>query len=283
MIDRRSHVALDADGLPRVRLEKRAPRAKCSALVNPDDVQKRDVSTISGRGMSLARRTMTLPDGDMNQYMMTEIGNCDRPIIWQTGRSTNPSESATAGVEAFGDKAFSVGTSCLSGCTVLWIISRTGVYFAHYWENISFAPDRIHFKGDAEKAFEGTVVKGLREGVSKRGFEQQASLAGAVPDLADDHVKVYLMRPTEAWDDRVGAYQDKWDRMKEIVVELIPKVAEDGRWQEVTYEALNNFDPLLRTSARGHTLFKFDPDHNGKKKATMWVEAEPQPYHDDEW
>ena len=62
-----------------------------------------------------------------------------------------------------------------------------------------------------------------------------------------------------------------------------PGPAPKNRWTEVKYDALNNGNPLLQTTARGRVLFKFDPNENGKKRAALWVEQNATPYHNDVW
>lgn len=229
---------------------------------------------------------MTLPgDGDMNAFMVRETGSAGTQIIWQKKVKGEWEDMATADFMEFKNMAFSYGTGYLCGCTVLYIISRKGVYVAHYWENISFNPDPVWLEKykDADRAFQQTVIKGLNDGIGKGANIEQVSLRLQVDKIADDDVKAYLMIPSAGNNDEPDPYREKWEKIKETVNGLIPKLKEPDRWTEIKYDALNDDDPQLQNSAKGRTLFKFDPDHNGKRKATMWVEDHREPSHDDEW
>lgn len=68
------------------------------------------------------------------------------------------------------------------------IISRKGVYMAHYWENIAFAADdewlnRYKGKDNNEKQkkiFQATVIDGLNKGRGPQGNKFQVSHDGPV-------------------------------------------------------------------------------------------------------
>lgn len=228
---------------------------------------------------------MTLPGENMDEYMKKETGKTSYDIIWEKKVQGEPQDMATAVFAEYGRKAFSFATGGLCGCTALFVISRRAVYVAHYWENISFSPDKawVDEYGDADNAFQQTVIKGLNDGVGRGQNPEQVSLKSKVNRIADDHVRAYLMIPTTNADEVEDAYRDKWNLMKETVNGLIPRLREDGRWTEIRYEALDSTDPMLSETAMGKVLFKFDPDHNGMKKAALWIERNPEPWHDDEW
>lgn len=63
--------------------------------------------------------------------------------------------------EIGGDEAKSLGLNGPCGCTVLVIASRSGVYMAHYFEDIAFAPSEKFLKkyGSAEACFEKPLWK----------------------------------------------------------------------------------------------------------------------------
>ncbi len=68
-----------------------------------------------------------------------------KPIVLDTPDSVG--DMSTSVIQEFSklkpNEEFSTGTAGLKGCTTLYIISRTGVFAAHYWESISFSPDDI--------------------------------------------------------------------------------------------------------------------------------------------
>lgn len=78
-------------------------------------------------------------------------------------------------------------------------------------------------------------------------------------------------------------YRPRGNAMKNTVNRLAPTLATGDRWREVKYTPLRNRDPQLESTALGRVRFKYDPDHNGRRKATLWFEREATPYHDDEW
>lgn len=304
-------VAFDAEDLSeRLPSQKRDTRPKCSPRVY-NAAQNRETLNAT-----LDRRTMTLPDGtqpsDMDTWMIKEMvpGLYDA-IVWDKHVKGEPQDMATSVFEEFqvlkGTKlvdreAFSLGTAELCGCTTLIIISRRGVYMGHYWESISFNPDKVwldHY-GDKDKCFEKTVIDGLTSGVRSGGSQEQVSLKGQASKIEDQYIKAYLMIPTESNNDVVDGYRDRWTQMKDTVNEFVPTIntpplppppgtvpppgpAPKNRWTEVKYDALNNENPLLQTTARGRVLFKFDPNENGKKRAALWVEQNATPYHNDVW
>ena len=193
---------------------------------------------------------------------------------------------ATATFEVFGDEALSLGTGYLCGCTTLVIISRLSVYIGHYWENISFDPDRawLDVYDTAQRAFQQTVIKGLTQGVRPNSrIPEQVSLRNQARYFEDNYIHAYLMIPDADSNDVPDNYRPQWNAMRETVNRFVPTLATGDRWREVTYSPLQNFDPDLDSTAQGRLLFKFDPDHNGKRKATLWIERQAIPYHDDEW
>lgn len=268
-------------------------RPKCAPPVYHGEA-KRDVAEVIERNFTLKRRTMTLPQGDMDDFMRREITAPRlRPIYWPKMVEGEEEDMATSRFEKFkDDEAFSLGTGGLCGCTALVIVSRKAVYGAHYWESISFDPDEewVNEYGSAEEVFRQTVIKGLEDGVVTNGVEEQASLRDHATEIDDDHIRAYLMIPAETWDDVPDGYRDKWNLLKSTVGNLVPKLRDNARWKEIKYDALEMGDRLLEDTARGKILFKFDPNHKadpnqekGKKKAILWIEANLTPEHDEEW
>jgi hypothetical protein len=242
---------------------------------------------------TLDKRIMTEPKGstagDMDTFMVEELSNelVNLPIIWRSDTGNNVvSDTATAWFYEFkkqAKKAFSVGTGGLCGCTTLAIISRKGVYMGHYWESLSFAPEGEDLEpfGTVEKAFQATVIDGLKKGVTGQQKPLKAS------QIEDEYIRAYLMIPTESWDGVDNGYRDMWDELKKTVGELVPTLKNEELWTRIRYSALDNDIPSqaqeLETTARGRILVKFDPDENKKKRAALWIEQRAEPYHNDIW
>ncbi|KAF2434572.1 hypothetical protein EJ08DRAFT_471811 [Tothia fuscella] len=128
----------------RLSTEKRASgRARCIAPYEGELKLRRDgiiQDGVLGANMFLLKRVMVMPTSlvgaTMGQFMLDKIGDA-APIVWATGSR----ETATATLAQLGDQSLSFGVRHIVGCTVMFIISRKGVYVGHYWENLSFDPD----------------------------------------------------------------------------------------------------------------------------------------------
>ncbi|KAJ5444700.1 uncharacterized protein N7458_008572 [Penicillium daleae] len=83
----------------------------------------------------------------------------------------------------------------LSGCTTLFVISRKGIYAAHFFENVSFDADSEWLEssktGTNEEIFQITVID-----ILTNGGNYQPKLDASL--IEDDYVKAYLLRPAEA-------------------------------------------------------------------------------------
>jgi hypothetical protein len=114
------------------------------------------------------------------------------------------------------------------------------------------------------------------------------SLTRFATQLGDDHVRAFLIRPNQNAQHNQEGYPDHWQRMKEEVVRILPKIAEPDRWQTVIYDVQTDVKILTETPA-GRVLFRIDPEHvrpasrRGKatKLAVLWVED--REIHREEW
>ncbi|KXH51164.1 hypothetical protein CNYM01_04494 [Colletotrichum nymphaeae SA-01] len=236
-----------------------------------------------GQNLTLARRVdIAFPGDNIDQWMIAQVQKT-KPIVWEVTPGT---DANTAVFRKFGRNSFSLGTNGLCGCSSLWIISRKGVYATHYWESISFAPEK-EWRNPGEtnsQVFERTVIDGLKSGNVVRGKRMQARLDR--DEIADDYIKAYLVHPERSWRNTpaaVDGYRLQWNKIKDTVKEIIPELAPDNKWQEVIYNRLNDDDEQLFDTALGHVVFHYSPDHEQKRKAALWVERRKEPYHDDDW
>jgi hypothetical protein len=254
---------------------------------------------------------MDLPNpNEMDQYIMDGTGPSGdaEAVVWRVGED-DQEDVNTAIYDEF-SRSFSFAASGLQGCTMLAVISRKGVYMSHWWENISFDPDKDQLGeydgGDRletkEEIFQRLVIDGLNKGVKGDDKEElQVSFKQFARGRADDFVRAYLIRPAKSYqnteDEDEGkdigppekhGYPEQWQKIKETVVKIIPKLGESGRWSEVIYDATDDKD-ILDTTPRGRVLFKFDPQHvkkvgrTGKdtRLAMLWVET--REIHRDQW
>lgn len=224
-----------------------------------------------------------------------------KPIVW--GDNTRDGFCTALFEDIGGNKAKSLAAQGLCGCTVLIVASRTGVYMAHYFENMAFDPDQIWLDewNTPEECFNANVIQGLTNGVPAAPRARRprqvsltsnaaAILAGAGPD--GDKVKGYLIYPSGSSDGEAttyAGYQEKFLEIKKTVGEIIPPLAilDDGTsnplWTDIPYDALNNDDEALGNTAAGKLIFKYDPSHVGQKKAALWVESDLTDRHNDQW
>ncbi|KAJ5084906.1 hypothetical protein NUU61_009485 [Penicillium alfredii] len=271
-----------------------------------------DIFDDFGNSSSLTRRTITLPKRRtkkaMDAYIQGQlVPHKSHRIIWRKNVDVGNGQfqvedMATSLFKPLDDEAFSLGTNHLSGCTVLVIVSRKGVYMAHYWESISFVPEndwRRHF-GSNEKCFTETVLRGLRQGVHEEGAEtaEQVPLTWFANYFDDDTTVAYIMRPEkDAWYQTAkrweNQYLPKWKEIKKVVGEIVPRLQNEAKWKEIVYNRLDREDSRLDTEARGIVLYQFDPDNRyysaklkgtaTQKKSLLWAEDSPDPRHEDTW
>lgn len=189
--------------------------------------------------------------------------------------------------------SFSCGTQQQVGCTTLVVVSHVGVYTAHWWENISFAPDpewRHKVRGRLEtdeEVFDRTVTKPLNKGATKSGVVTHAAFPS---EIEDEYVKAFLIHPDESSDSIPDGYRAQWNSIMNVVGQIVPRLEGRDRWTEVLYQPLDHEDPELVEGASGKILFKHDLSRDrspaycdGYHRVRLWVEGRQQPYHDDMW
>ncbi|KAH7063894.1 hypothetical protein BKA63DRAFT_538387 [Paraphoma chrysanthemicola] len=267
-----------------------------------------DLPDQSLNNATLWRRVMKLPPSNaanvMKDYIMDETGpdSSAYDTVWRVGPADDPSDVNTSVYSELKSERSFVATM-LQGCTVLAIISRKGVYIGHYWENIAFATDNdFLLKYETQKkAFEETVLKGLRDGIKDEWEPQemvQESLTEFASKYADDHIYAYLIRPRIAYNqdypgeqddvEKIDGYPKEWQDMKDLVLKLIPKLEDPDRWKTRIYDATDD-KKTLKEDTNGRVLFKFDPEHRlptdrrGKptRLTKLWLER--REIHSDEW
>lgn len=299
-----------------------AARAASSQGSDTSSVKRTDTANDYGLNYTISeelmRRTMQLPrtrgTGRMWGYYRTQLVDSKyTPVVWEVPEGESDFNSAIF-VPIGGDQAESVAVDGLCGCTVLVVASRTGVYAAHYFETLAFDTADIWLapKGpftDDNDAFLQTVIGGLTNGIQGVGSSlfpqkpEQVSLtsvaatinAGAGPDPVNDNkIKGYLFFPAQQAQagpiQNYAMYQSKFQQIKQTVGQIIPALriptnpAETNPlWTDIQYTALENNNPLVGDSAHGVLLFKYDPDHEGKKKAALWTEDDSTDKHNDQW
>lgn len=180
-----------------------------------DGEEKRKRVFLEGRNSnSTLAHQMKLPGGDtksiMDGFMNDEMeSDMFELIVWPRSVGAEFEDMATADFRKFGnEEALSLGTDSLCGCTVPAIVSRKGDYMAHYYKGVSFVPQKvwINHYGSEDKCF-------------------------------DDHVRAYIMRPNKGWkkgeDLFKNKYEKRWDKIRETVGNLVPKLKDASRWEDI--------------------------------------------------
>jgi hypothetical protein len=256
-------------------------------------------------------RQMTLPpdngvQADMDMYMITETDPKKvntSVILWN---NVNGNNCNNAQFSLLADKAMSLNLRFLVGCTGMVIMSRKAVYIAHYWENIAFMQDDktpVPWKNgrgqlSQQLAFDQTVVRGLRRGINPPGLKRplQDSLMLNADAIDDDTIVAYLMIPDTghgATDAEMvpDPYRVWWEKIKREVGRILPRLdptLHPDKWHEYAYHPLQDEekqqDPqILRKVARSRLLYKYDPNHDGKKKVMLITESTVQTDNSWEW
>ncbi|KAH9215905.1 hypothetical protein DL95DRAFT_408121 [Leptodontidium sp. 2 PMI_412] len=156
----------------------------------------------------------------------------------------------------------STGTAHLKGCTTIYIISRKGVYATHWWENVSFAPDKrwltAKLKTDAQ-LFQSTVIDVLKDG----GRFHPKLDAGLIED---SYIRAYLVIPTQTYLESGPEdvkCPEQWQQIRDVVGKIIPTLADASLWKDIRYTAVADNEVKLFDSKKrqGKNFFKYDPAH----------------------
>ncbi|PKX96407.1 uncharacterized protein P174DRAFT_474596 [Aspergillus novofumigatus IBT 16806] len=194
--------------------------------------------------------------------------NNDEPIVphVEAPTATDMSTAVMKTFSSLGDnEQYSTGTGGLSGCTIMYIISRKGVYATHWWENMSFSPDEIWREPVTQtdrELFQSTVFNMLTSG-GRFHPKLDAEL------IKEDGIQAYLIYPKRTFAKGAG------DEIQTTVGRLVPTLQDQSRWTDMP-------------GTHGKNLFKYDPARKlggGQTQhlAMLWAENEKEAYHHDQW
>lgn len=123
-------------------------------------------------------------------------------------------------------------------------------------------------------------------------MKEQDSLSTVIAQIDNKNLHEFLMIPkTEPAANGVGLddpYRAYWDKIKQIVASILPRLSDPSKWSEYRYKPVQDeegvdADSSLWNTARGRMLFKFDPDHEGKRKTLLIFETDIQKEANMEW
>lgn len=244
---------------------------------------------------------MNLPGpGGIQDFMIDETGDA-QGVVWTLSEKVDGQKheydvntSVLTKFSAYQSRALSLSAVELRGCTMLAIVSRKAVYISHWWESISFNTDQADLDAEEttqEQLFQETILKPLKDGYRTKGQTIQVSLRLNADALDDDHIRAYLIHPSthskEDTSDMQTGYREYWDRIKEAVLEYLPRLKEPNRWNDIPYDVVpDELEHELDSTARGRMLFKYDHNHvneNGRVMQRTLIWSETNEIHRDEW
>ncbi|KAL3462391.1 hypothetical protein BJX64DRAFT_288512 [Aspergillus heterothallicus] len=261
--------------IPRDTAEYLNCRGKC----NPSAIPPADPSS-ADEEPSLLKREFVLPESNtaMASYLVRRVNGWERngalPVFHY---NFNPANSAQFRV--LGDQPVEMVLNGLCGCTALAVVSRSAVYFAHFFEGSSFLTSDYADPATAQ-LFEERVIGFLETGDDLEGRwwnEDGIEITRDFPVFAeqlahfaeDTTPGIYIMSPKLELDaaQAVGVpttgftaygeglnYDGQINRLREYLQGILPHVQP----QIFEYEALDCRNKGL-DGHRGKALYQYDP------------------------
>ncbi|KAL4812291.1 hypothetical protein BDW67DRAFT_170304 [Aspergillus spinulosporus] len=253
-------------------LAKRQPRLKVPAPTRTTAKPKK----------RLSRRQFVYPADNeaMEDYLIDRVDNyATNNALTVYDYDLNPGNSAQ--FEVLGAEPVEIVLDGLCGCTALLIASRRAVYFAHFFENISFLDSDYANNATARERFEDIVIGFLDTGDDLMGdvYDEEGDLIlreyVALTDnlhffTPDTNPSIIIVSPVDELEDAVEEgvevngvveygegllYEDYIERLKEYLAEILPGIEPTV----FSYEALDRHDSLL-DGWRGKGLYQYDPE-----------------------
>ncbi|KAL4943071.1 hypothetical protein BDV06DRAFT_235013 [Aspergillus oleicola] len=189
----------------------------------------------------------------------------------------NPGNSAEYAV--LGTNPVEIVLDGLCGCTVLLVVSQKAVYFAHFFESLSFL-SRDFSNAGSRAQFEQMVINFLQTGddmlgeiLDENGIPLVHSYDALTDNLhhfpPDSNPAIYIITPRNELSDAQAAgtkvtgivdygegllYEGYIMRLREYLHEILPHIQP----QIFDYEALDSSDDAL-DGHRGKGLYQYDP------------------------
>ncbi|KAI9861756.1 MAG: hypothetical protein M1813_005105 [Trichoglossum hirsutum] len=154
-----------------------------------------------------------------------------------------------------------IGIVGLCGCTALLIVHPDAVYFAHYFEDLSFQAN----PGDPPANFQANVINFLNNGLP--GYD---SLVQHTALFNSDETRIFLMSPRRTASTYL--YNVEITQLKARVAAILPNAQVPT---ELPYKPLNmgssTDQTLMDTTALGRALFEWDPNA-GAPQTRVWLQ-----------
>ncbi|KAJ6070117.1 hypothetical protein N7499_012004 [Penicillium canescens] len=190
------------------------------------------------------------------------------------------------------DTAFEMGLEGLCGCSIVVVVSKQAIWFAHIFEDNSFSPREEYADGlSPQEMFELTALNFLDTGIDAIFGVQFQSLKGVrnLFPVGDGVTSAFIVTPQKELDDAVeggtgadtNVYYTEGLMYDWAVVQLVAKIKSLIPDIPVTvrqYQALNSDAPDADeafNTRRGKHLFQYDPQaRQGQKGVRLYLEGD---------
>ncbi|KAH0555687.1 hypothetical protein GP486_006369 [Trichoglossum hirsutum] len=188
----------------------------------------------------LIPRTLTTPSS-INQYVV-QVTEADSTV--KVVDSSNDDRNTAVYRVLDGTNAVNVGLSGLCGCTALVVINDRAIYFAHFFENLSF-------EDDDDQPIDFSVISNFLDNGGPGG----PSLATYANVFSTGKTMPFIVSPQKGRD---FMYLDHVTRLTRKLATMLPG---SQAATEYMYKPLDckKQKKLLEESSAGRVLFQYDP------------------------
>lgn len=180
-----------------------------------------------------------------------------------------------------GTNKYELGTGGLTGCTVLAVISRRGVFMGHFFESLAFDPpteEQLREEGMDPATYPPIDFAGQ---VTNLIDQSNGNVGGVGPALDvslfnqdTDNTQAYIMTP-RAWEGGEGDWQFEGS-INAIIAQVKGLLPSIDDIPVTDYVRLNMEDEdekaELFTNARGAAFFQYDPNNRKKQAWRLFFE-----------
>ncbi|KAH0565500.1 hypothetical protein GP486_001109 [Trichoglossum hirsutum] len=194
----------------------------------------------------LIPRTLTEP-GNVGNYVI-EITKAKKTVQVVNRRNNNRNSAVFKKIEGL-QKTLNIGLVGLCGCTALVVCNSKAVYFAHYFENLSFEDEQ-----DQPITFDSVIKDFLHN-----GHKGDDSLFQHKDVFDNAETMPFIFTPRKKGTRTKPIYDDHITQL-ELEVEAILPNAQQPTVQ--TYKPLDCVEDAAKLDAQynGRALFQYDPD-----------------------
>ncbi|KAK4539502.1 hypothetical protein LTR36_010900 [Oleoguttula mirabilis] len=236
---------------------------------NPQYVAKRNLYKVTPKNV----------DSFIKNKVSTETKST-RQLMWCP---ENDATSTTVQTTFDDSNKVEIGTGGLTGCTVLTVVSRRGVFMAHFFESLAFdrpSDEELIDAGEDPATYPALDYNGQVRNLVDRTQGDTEGLGPALDvsifNQDDDNTHAFIMTPRQ-WGDGVAGgilqFTGSINTLRSQVMGLLPALSDVTIYD---YVRLNMEDPAqedeLYTNARGSAFFQYDPKNYKQKGWRVFYE-----------